>query len=200
MSQEKQQMDLRRKPERRSGPGLTWVFLALGGVLILAVISIVAWQVFSTQHQPPSTSGASKQGGPGPKKPDSGNITPPWAKYPAIYWQTLRTQIAQDFHMSEQQLRDRLAPEVNATATAMSNAGKGAQPAPGKPLSDLAVQLGITTDQLHAFEVSAVQKGHDAMVHQGVITQQQATQGVADVLNVDQDTLNWHMIDAFVNH
>lgn len=194
---------LRHKPEPRAGLRLAQLVPILGVVIILVALAVVAWQVLSSQLATGRPSQATTQGGGGGSqgKGGSGNAVPPWAHYPAVYWQTLREQVAQGFHMSVQEMKTKLQPAVSATATASSGVrDKSLAPAPGKPLSDLAVQLGITQDQLHTIEVNAVQRAHDVMVQQKYMTQGQEQQSIQAVLNQDQGSLNWHMIEAFVNH
>ncbi|GHO55742.1 hypothetical protein [Ktedonobacter robiniae] len=150
-----EQNSLQRKPERQKKLRLAPLLLLLGGVVIMGTLLMVAWQVYTTNSQSSSAgrTATQKQGGSGSQD------APFWDNYPAIYWKTLRTQVAQGFHMSEQQMQS----AVNVT----KDPEDGKHGMLGKPLSDLATAHGISQDQLHTIEVNAVQKAHAILVSQG---------------------------------
>lgn len=187
---------LQEKPQRRQGSRLALLLCLLGGIVILGAGLVVAWhQIHAANNAPVS---ATPQ--PGKNQTANNNAVSPWANYPAVYWQTLRTQMAQGFHMSEQQMKSTLQTSVPPTADAASQPKSNSAPDVGKPLSDLAIAQNITQEQLHTMEVNAVQQAHTVLVSQGILTQQQADENIQAITTMDQSSLNWHIIDAFVNH
>lgn len=197
---------LREKPQLQMKRRLTPFLMLAGGIVILGALLVVAWQVY-TANQPSSSSRQTCNTC--TKGRQVFSSSPPWERYPAIYWQTLRTQVAQGFHMSEQQMKSALQPAgqqptgtpaakviTSQTALPVQGSGKIA----GQSLSNLARTRGISPDQLHAIEVAAVQQAHTVLVNQRFLTQQQASENIQAILTLDQDSLNAHIIEAFAGH
>jgi hypothetical protein len=186
---------LQNRPQRRSRRGLAALLLLLGCVIIVGVVAIVAWQALA-QHTPSPSLSA-----PGTNEPTKGNATgnalPPGWNDPAIYWQTIRTQVAQGLHLSATQITAQLqAAGVTSTATPASTS-KNVAPDPGAPMTNLAAQQGISTDQLRTLELNALQTACNTMVTQGKLTQADADQRMQVFRSWDQGTLNWYVMHAF---
>lgn len=64
-------------------------------------------------------------------------------------------------------------------------------------MTAVAAHQGISTDQLRTLELAALQKGCDALVAQGTLTQAQAEQRLQTFGTWDQGTLNWYVTHAF---
>ncbi|HTK06274.1 MAG TPA: hypothetical protein VL485_03820 [Ktedonobacteraceae bacterium] len=186
---------LQNRPQRRSRRGPAALLLRLGGVIIVCVIAIVTWQALA-QHTP--SPGSSAPGTNVPTKGnDNGNAVPPGWNDPAIYWQTIRTQVAQGLHLSEAQISAQLqAAGATSTATPVSTS-KDAAPDPGAPMANLAAQQGISTDQLRTLELNALQTACHTLVTQGKLTQADEDQRMQVFRGWDQGTLNWYVMHAF---
>ncbi len=131
------------------------------------------------------------------RKGDNNSATPPGWNDPAIYWQTIREQIAQGLHLSVAQVTANLQ-AAGATSTATPSTNKNAaSPDPGAPMTAVAAQQGITTEQLRTIELNALQKACDVMVAQGKLTQTEANQRMQMFEGWDQGTMNWYVMYAF---
>jgi flagellar basal body-associated protein FliL len=186
---------LEGKPQRRSRRSVVSLLLLLGGVIIIGVVVIVAWQVLS-QHA--ASTGANAAGtSTSSRKGDNNSTTPHGWNDPALYWQTIRAQVAQGLHLSVAQITVKLhAAGATSTVTPSAN-NKGNSPDPGAPMTAVAAQQGITTDQLRAIELNALQKACDVMVAQGRLTQTVADQRMQMFRGWDQGTMNWYVMHAF---
>ncbi|EFH80193.1 hypothetical protein [Ktedonobacter racemifer] len=182
-----EQNSLQRKPERQKKLRLAPLLLLLGGVVIMGTLLMVAWQVYTTNQSPSSTGRGSTQGTEGPTHA-------PWDDYPEVYWQTLRAQVAQGLHMTEQQIHDNLHSTLLANASTGSNQTEISSADAAQWMSDLASAHGVSQAQLHTIEVTAVQKAHTILVNQHVLTQQQADENMH---MMNQDNLNFNMVNAF---
>lgn len=188
---------LQSRPVSRSKRGPA-ILLLLGGVLIIAVGAIVAWQVLFPPSAPTSLR-TTKTGTPAAQKGSTSQATPPGWNDPALYWQTIREQVAQGLHLSVAQVTTKLQ-AAGATSTAPPSSGKnGAAPDPGTPMTAVAVQQGISTDQLRTIELNALQRACDVMVAQGKLAQTAADQRMQTFRGFDQGTLNWYVMHAFTN-
>ncbi len=186
---------LQSRPQRRSKRGPALLLLLLGGVLIIGVIAIVAWQVLLPHL--PSTGSSAAGTSTSSRKGDNNSATPPGWNDPAIYWQTIREQIAQGLHLSVAQVTANLQ-AAGATSTATPSTNKNAaSPDPGAPMTAVAAQQGITTEQLRTIELNALQKACDVMVAQGKLTQTEANQRMQMFEGWDQGTMNWYVMHAF---
>ncbi len=187
---------LQSRPQRRSRRGPATLLLLLGGVIIVSVVAIVAWQALA-QHTPSTRSSA-----PGTSEPTkgnaNGNAVPPGWNDPVIYWQTIRTQVAQGLHLSAAQIIAQLqAAGATSAATPDSTGKNSTAPDPGAPMATLAAQQGISTDQLRTLELNALQTACNTMVTQGKLTQPDADQRMQVFRGWDQGTLNWYVMHAF---
>jgi hypothetical protein len=186
---------LQSKPQRRSKRSVAPLLLLLGGVIIMGVVTIVAWQALS-QHA--ASTGTNVAGtSTSSRKGDNNSTTPPGWNDPALYWGTIRTQVAQGLHLSTAQVTAKLRAATPASASTPTSTNKGSAPDPGAPMTAVAAQQGITTDQLRTLELNALQKGCVAMVAQGKLTQAQADQRMRMFEDWDQGTLNWYVMHAF---
>src|SRR5882672_10895768 len=114
---------LQKKPQRQKKPRLAPLLLLMGGIVILSTLLVAAWQVYTLNNTSSRTpSNASSQA---PKtstqQVNTSNDAPFWDHYPDVYWQTLRTQAAQGFHMNVQQMKSAL---LSSGATATQDRGK----------------------------------------------------------------------------
>jgi hypothetical protein len=186
---------LQNRPQRRSRRGPATLLLLLGGVIIVGV-AIVAWQALS-QHTP-STSSSAPGTGATAKGNANGNAVPPGWNDPAIYWQTIKTQVAQGLHLSVAQITAHLQTAgATSTATPASIGQKNTAPDPGVPMANLAAQQGISTDQLRTLELNALQTACNTLVTQGKLTQADEDQRMQVFRGWDQGTLNWYVMHAF---
>lgn len=179
---------LQEKPQQQKKLRLTSLLLLSGGIIILGALLIVAWQVYAANNV---SSNKTAQTG-------TKDASAPWDNYPTIYWQTLRTQVAQGLHLSEQQIESRVQSDFPATQTANGAKFNVSATAATQALSDLARAQGISQQQLHAIEVNAIQKAHAALVTQGVLTQQQASENNQTLIAMGQDSVSLHIITAFI--
>ncbi|EFH82436.1 hypothetical protein [Ktedonobacter racemifer] len=183
---------LQQKPQRQTGWRLMPVLLLLGVTVILGGGLVAVWRVYTTNSASPTQT--AKKGGPSTTSTSSGSA--PWDNYPAVYWQTLRAQFAQGMHMTEQQIQDNFRSTVLATQTPASHGGAEiSSPQATEWLNDLAQTQGISQDQLHTIEATAVQQAHAALVQQHVLTHQQADQTIH---GMNQDDMNLNIIEAFL--
>ena len=163
---------------------------------MVGMVAIVAWQALS-QHTPPTSSSAPGTGATA-KGNANGNAVPPGWNDPAIYWQTIRTQVAQGLHLSVAQISAQLqAAGATSTATPASTGKNSTAPDPGAPMANLAAQQGISTDQLRTLELNALQTACNTLVTQGKLTQADADQRIQEFRGWDQGTLNWYVMHAF---
>lgn len=184
---------LEGKPQQRSKRSVASLLLLLGGVIIIGVIAIVAWQALS-QHA--ASTGASTGGtSTSSRKGENNSATPPGWNDPAIYWGTIRTQVAQGLHLSVAQVTAKLRAATPPGTPTSTN--KGSAPDPGAPMTAVAVQQGISTDQLRTLELHALQKGCDALVAQGKLSRGDADQRMQMFEGWDQGTMNWYVMHAF---
>lgn len=188
---------LRNRPQRRSRRRPAALLLLLGGVIVVGVVAIVAWQALA-QHTPSSPSAIT----PGPNTPvkgnDSGNAVPPGWNDPAIYWQTIRTHVAQGLHLSVAQVTTQLqAAGATSASTPASTSKNSTVPEPGAPMANLAAQQGISTDQLRTLELNALQEACNTMMARGKLTQADVDQRMQAFRGWDQGTLNWYVMHAF---
>jgi hypothetical protein len=184
---------LRNKPQRQKKPGLKSLLLLLGGLVILGALFVAAWQVYALNN--PSSPAQSKtntgnQGGDGASNP--------WENYPSIYWQTLKTQIAQGLHMDEQQVVSKVQSQVPATQTTNGSKFGLDSSTATTILNNLAHSQGLSQAQLHTIEVNAIQQAHAVLVQRGVLTQQQASKNLQALLALDRDNINLHVVSAFL--
>ncbi len=182
---------LQSRPQRRSRRGPTALLFLLVGVIIVGVVAIVTWQALA-QHTPSPSSSTPAKGN------ANGNAVPPGWNDPTLYWQTIRTQVAQGLHLSVTQITAQLqAAGATSTGTPASTNKNSAAPDPGEPMANLAAQHGISTDQLRTLELNALQTSCNTMVTQGKLTQADADQRMQVFRGWDQGTLNWYVMHAF---
>jgi hypothetical protein len=187
---------IQKKPEQQKKRPLVSVLLLIGGgIVILGALLLAGWQVYTTNNASPSTKSPIQiKGGTG--KGGTSNGQAPWENYPDVYWQTLRAQVAQGLHMNQQQIKNSLQSTFLATQTPTNNRGVEIHSTDAsKWLNDLAQKQGISQNQLHTIEVTAVQQAHAVLVQQHVLTQQQADKTIR---GMNQDDLNMHITEAFL--
>ncbi|GHO47669.1 hypothetical protein [Ktedonospora formicarum] len=177
---------LQQKPQRQQKLRLAPFLFLLGGMVILSVLLLAGWQVYITNTAPSSTGNISTQ--------HDDPVHKPWDDYPDVYWQTLRAQMAQRLHMSEQQIRDNLHATLLANNSADGNKTNISSADAAKWMKDLASAHGISQEQLHIIELTAVRQAHKTLVDRHKLTQQQADENMR---KMNQDDLNFHMVDAF---
>src|SRR5258707_9091675 len=183
---------LQSRPQRRSRRGLAFLLSLLGGVVIVGVVAIIAWQALSSPGSNTTGTGAVTT----PKGNNTtGSTVPPGWNDPAVYWDPIKTTVAQGLHLSVAQVTTKLQAAQGTSTPTSSN--KGNPPDPRAPMTVLAVQQGLSSDQLHTLELNALQKGCDAMVAQGKLSQAEARQRMQTFNTWDQGTLNWYIIHAF---
>jgi hypothetical protein len=193
---------LRNKPQQRTKLRPAPLLLLMGSVIILGALLVLAWQAYTIANGSAGTarSCTTCTGGEG----NNGSNDPPWEHYPTVYWQTLRTQVAQGFHMSEKQmqvaLQSAMQPAGTSTEKGNANQNSASVRGDGKALSDLATAQGISQNQLHAIEAAAIQQAHAVLVNQKVLTQQDASDNIRAILAMDQNSLNVYIIEVFTSH
>ncbi|MBO0790507.1 MAG: hypothetical protein J2P36_06095 [Ktedonobacteraceae bacterium] len=193
-NQEEQKSDLlQKKPQRQTGRRLMPLLISLGVIVILAGALVAVWRVYATNSASPSTNATPTQTA---KGGSSSSRSSPWDNYPPVYWQTLRAQFAQGMHMTQPQIQENLRSTYLATQTP-TNSGRVEinETAASQWLSGLAQTQGISQEQLHTIEATAVQQAHSMLVDQHVLTQQQADETIH---GMSQDDLNMHIMDAFL--
>jgi hypothetical protein len=189
---------LQSRPQRRSRRGLATLLFLLGALVIAGVIAIIAWQALSLHH-PSTSSSVTGTSTPASNKGNSSNSTPPGWNDPVIYWQTIREQAAQGLHLTVAQVTAKLrAAGAMSTPTPLANKNSAA-PDTGAPMTAVAVQQGISTDQLRTIELNALRKACDVMVAQGKLAQADADQRMQMFEGWDQGTLNWYVTHAFTS-
>lgn len=184
---------LQNRPQRRSSCGPATLLLLVGALVTVGVVTIVAWQAFLPGSSAPGTGTSTPASGKG----QNSSATPPGWNDPAIYWQTIREQVAEGLHLTVAQVTSQLQAAGAAATTTPSSSGKGNAPDPGAPMTAVAAQRGISTEQLRAIELNALQRGCDALVAQGMLRQAQADQRMQTFDSWDQGTLNWYVTHAF---
>ncbi|GHO57841.1 hypothetical protein [Ktedonobacter robiniae] len=181
---------LQHKPLRQQKLRLAPFLLLLGGMVILSALLLLGWQVYTTNNASSSTNSNTGQR----SAQDDSPTQNPWDEYPDVYWQTLRAQVAQRLHMSEQQIQDNLHATLlaNVTADGKKNGISSANAA--KWMNDLASAHGISQTQLHTIKITAIREAHKVLVNRHILTQQQADENMR---MMNQDDLNFHMVEAF---
>ncbi|GHO80601.1 hypothetical protein KSD_83720 [Ktedonobacter sp. SOSP1-85] len=185
---------LQQKPQRQTGLRLMPVLILLGVIVILGAVFVGAWRVYTTNSASPSRT--QNNGSTGKKGGSNSSREAPWENYPAVYGQILRAQFAQGMHMTEQQVQGNFRSTVLATQTPGGHVGvEISSPQVTKWLNDLAQTQGISQDQLHTIEATAIQQAHATLVQQHVLTQQQADQTIR---GMNQDDMNMNIMVAFL--
>jgi len=186
------QQRLQNRPQRRSRGHVSLLLLALGVIVMLGDAGMLTWQI--TVHQAPSPTPATA-GSPGVQQTKAvlqsqqPELPPgPQGDQP-VYWQTIQEQVAQGLHLSAVQIQAELQPPVSNT--------KGGTP---PNIGNVALEQGISLDQLHTIEINALQQAFNKLVSQGVEMQQQADQWMQTVRGWAQSDLNGYVTDVFVNH
>jgi len=182
---------LQGRPQRRSRRGLAILLSLLGIIVIASAVAIIAWQALS------STSSATGSGTSASRKGNNNSAVPPGWNDPATYWDPIRTQVAQGLHLSIAQVTAKLRAATPHSTVTPTSANKGSAPDPGAPMTAVAAQQGLSTNQLRTLELNALQKGCDAMVARGKLSQAGANQRMQMFQAWDQGTLNWYVMHAF---
>jgi hypothetical protein len=194
LNKEEQSSDLlQKKPQRQTGWRLMPFLMLPGMIIILGVVLVGAWRITNSA---PSSTGSSAQNTGNTGNRGTSNSQTPGDNHPAVYWQTLRVQFAQGMHMTEQQIQENVQSTLLATHPPTTNGRVELNAADAAQwVSDLATARGISQNQLHTIEVTAVQRAYAVLVEQHVLTQQQANE---DIQGMSQDDLNDNIMSAFV--
>jgi hypothetical protein len=156
--------------------------------VIVSVVAIIAWHGLS------SASSATGSGASTSRKGNNNSAVIPGWNDPATFWDPIRTQVAQGLHLSVAQVTAKLqvaTPQITVTTN------KGSAPSPGAAMTQVAVQQGLSTEQLRTLELNALQQGCNAMVAHGRLSQADANQRMQMFEAWDQGTLNWYVMHAF---
>lgn len=192
LNKDEQQIELlQQKPPRRQKLSFAPFLLLIGGIVILSALLVVSWQVYTTNNNASSNTGRQPTQGKGTRAQDPAS----WDSYPQVYWQTLRKEVAQGLQMSEQQIQSNLQSTFHANSSSNKKEITAAEVV--QWLSNLASAHGVSQEQLHTIEVTAVQKAHTVLVNQHVLTQQQANENMRRLDN--QDDLTMHIFNAFAD-
>ena len=155
--------------------------LLLGLVIVMGGGSVLAWQVVS--HQSTFVSGIS---GPGNSQSASTagakqgqSLTNCSHGFPQSYNETLRQRFAQGVHLSVAQVTN----ELKA----------------GKPVTDLATEQGISSNQLFTLELRAYQVADDLMVTIGCMNQYSANLDVQRYRDGGATQLNYDFTFLFTH-
>ena len=165
--------------EEQQRTGWHRVSLLLGGIIIVAGVLLLAWQVLA--HQAPSADRSSTgrtSGAPAVGKSGQGD--------PPIYWKTIEEQVAQGLHLTVAQVKAKLQPPT------------GQRDSLG--IAHVAAEQGIAPARLRTIELNAIQKGHDLLVRMGLLTKQESDQGMQSIRNWSQATLDQHVTNCFLEH
>ncbi len=180
-----------RPPKRR---GESSLFLLLGGVVI-GVVVVLAVVLLVFRAGSPGTGAAGNM----PTANNATATTPSKGASsllgegdPQIYWDTIKTQVAQGVHMSVSQLTNELRLPTPTS--------KSAPPPTGTTIGQIATQQGLSTSQLRTVEINAVQQACNALVSQGSLSQSDANQRMQTVNGWDQSSLDGYIMYAFQNH
>lgn len=184
---------LQGRPRRQSRRGLALLLALLGIVLLASVGIFIAWQALSSGLQSTGTGAVNPLKG----NNNGGSAVPPGWNDPATYWNPIRTTVAQGLNLSVAQVTAKLQAAAAQSTFTPTSSNKGSAPEPGAAMTALAVQQGLSIEQLRALELSALQKGCDAMVAQGKLSRADVNQRVQTFNGWDQGTLNWYIMHAF---
>ncbi len=181
------------RPQRRSRRGLAFLLFLLSGVVIVGGIAFIVWQALSPGSNTSGTGALTTPKG----NNNSGSSVPPGWNDPATYWDPIRTTVAQGLHLSVAQVTTRLQAASPQSTSTPTSSNKGSPPDPGGAMTALAAQQGLSIEQLRTLELNALQKGCNAMVAQGKLSQADASQRMQTFNGWDQGTLNWYIMHAF---
>jgi hypothetical protein len=186
------QQHLQKKPQRRSRGRMSLLLLALGVIVMLGGAGMLTWQITAHQAPSPTPATAGSLGAQQTKavlQSQQPELPPgPQGNQP-VYWQAIQEQVAQGLHLSPVQIQTELQPPVSNT--------KGGTP---PNIGNVALEQGISLDQLRTIEINAMQQAFNKLVSQGVETQQQVDQWMQMVRGWAQSNLNGYVTDVFVNH
>ncbi|MDQ2715123.1 MAG: hypothetical protein M3Z08_09470 [Chloroflexota bacterium] len=202
------------RPQQGSRRSFSWLFYLLGGVVLLGGLGLVVWQIL-----PPANRGSADHGNTVvPNKNRPIDFPPGTQGDRPVYWQTIQQDIAQHLHLSIEALRTKLSTPQPAGGThaasstptpSLDTNGKSAtQPAKtggssdaSMPrMSDVALEQGISAEQLQIIEINAIQHGFDKLVNQGLVTQNYVNQWLQQVRGWTMDTFNKYMTLVFKAH
>jgi hypothetical protein len=157
--------------------------LVLAGALLIALVFLLLWQFRFWQPAAGASALPTATKAAGTTKTSTtvkeGQPDPP------IYWQTIEESIAQGLHLSVAQVKARLQPP------------SGQRDSLG--IAHVASEQGVSEAQLRVIELNAIQKGHRLLVSMGILTQQGSDQGMQNIRNWDQATLDDHVTRWFLN-
>jgi hypothetical protein len=166
---------LHKKPEPQPGRKRFLLVVLLGSLVLLAGGALLLWQVLASQTSLANQAGTVSTPTAEPTKSGPGD--------PPIYYTTLEQYVAQQLHMSVAQIK-----------TELQTGGRSAN------MSTLAEQQSISSTQLRTILIAAEQKGHDVLVQEGYLTQQQSDAGMQQIRSWDLQTLDTHIKYDFLDH
>jgi hypothetical protein len=123
-----------------------------------------------------------------------GGTTLPGTGYPTSFWATIRQQLASSLHRSVTELTRLWAPVPSAGPK-----GTTGQLA-ATTITDVAIEDGLSTEQLRSIEFTAIRHAFTAVVRRGTITRSQADSQLAIIAGWDQDSLDGYAMYAFQPH
>lgn len=210
---------LHQRPQRPSGGrGIAIWLPVLGGIIVIAVLVVVAVLVFlrpgnggtnavtptatTASNAPAATTGSTPATG--GKDNTGGTSTTPGSGPqkgqaligegdPQVYWDTIKAQVAQGLHLSVSTLTDKLKPPV-------SSGGKGGAAPTGVTIGEIATQQGVSLSDLHTIEINAIQQATNTLVSQNALSQPNADQRMQTIQSWSQDSLDGYTMYAFQNH
>ncbi|GHO72290.1 hypothetical protein KSD_00610 [Ktedonobacter sp. SOSP1-85] len=164
----------RNRRRRASNRDVSSLLLTLGGLFVVGLLLIFGFRFFSHMSDASSTNTNTSNNANNGKaksmptmdastKPDS-----PWLKQDFIA--TVSSKIATSLHLSTEQLTTKLQSNMQISA--------------------IAAQQGFSADQLHSFELDAMQAGLDKLVSTNQMTQEMADSAMQHFRKRDPQQLN----------
>lgn len=162
----------RNKIEHQTGSKRFMIVALLGGLVLLMGGALLLWQIFSSPADPVGQTGVSSLPTAEPTKSGPGD--------PQAYYDAVKQYVAQQFRLSEAQIKAKLLAGVQLIA--------------------LAQQQGISPAQLRTILLEAEQQGHDVLIQGGYLTQQQSDAGMQDLRTRSLQALATSIKYDFLDH
>jgi len=180
---------LRHRPQRRKKRSVFSLFGVLGTIIIVTTLAFVGWQILGNgQHNPSSPH-------PGGKTGANTSATIVGDNDPAVYWSTLKQQIAEGLRLSVSDVQSKVQSASSADGSGLKSGGSSSP-----PIVAIAAQQNISGSQWHTVEINALQRADQALVGIHTLTQRQADQRVQDARSWTQDNLDGYINYAFTSH
>ncbi|GHO86975.1 hypothetical protein [Dictyobacter formicarum] len=164
----------RNRRRRASNRDVSSLLLTLGSLFVVGLLLIFGFQFFSHMSDASSTGSNTSNNANSGKAKDmptmNANTKPdsPWLKPDFIA--TVSSTLATSLHLSAEQLTTKLQSNMQ--------------------ISDIAAQQGFSADQLHRFELDAMQAGLDKLVSTNQMTQEMADSAMQHFRERDPQQLN----------